>query len=260
MNGLKFIRTRCNYSQAALAEELGVSRQAINMWECAKKPLSESRKNELKEFFGLETDEWFGEIDNDTIEKIKKLPMYQKNDEVSDHYHFYPQMESKFGKYRIFFPNEASEEISLDEKCALKRNELKNLSYDIQQYSESIGSKNSHDRLALMHRTQRVFGGLYDAMKCIKTKRPGERMIYNEALFAMLDAINIAFGNISLEDFKNTEDKELEAFKKAIGETDDRILVYDFSALTEQVSEMILNRITEYSEIIYGNAVKNKDK
>lgn len=84
MNGLKFIRTRCNYSQAALAEELGVSRQTINMWECAKKPLSESRKNELKEFFGLETDEWFGEIDNDTIEKIKKLPMYQKNDEVMD--------------------------------------------------------------------------------------------------------------------------------------------------------------------------------
>ena len=33
MNGLKFIRTRCIYSQRALAEVMGVSRQAVNMWE-----------------------------------------------------------------------------------------------------------------------------------------------------------------------------------------------------------------------------------
>lgn len=37
MNGLKYIRTKCNYSQRALAEVMGVSRQAINMWENSKK-------------------------------------------------------------------------------------------------------------------------------------------------------------------------------------------------------------------------------
>ena len=31
MNGLKYIRTKCNYSQRALAEAMGVSRQAINV-------------------------------------------------------------------------------------------------------------------------------------------------------------------------------------------------------------------------------------
>lgn len=246
MNGLKFIRTRCNYSQAALAEELGVSRQAINMWECAKKPLSESRKNELKEFFGLETDEWFGEIDNDTIEKIKKLPMYKKNGEVSDHYHFSPQMESKIGKCRIFFSDGTSEEISLDERCTLKRSELKTLLSDIQQYSESLGSKNSHNRLGRMIRTQRAFSGLYDAMKIIDTKRAPEKVIYMETLFAIIDAINIAFGNISSEDFRNAASKS------------DKTENYNYFALTEQLSEIIYKHVTEYGDRVCEIAEKSR--
>ncbi len=44
MNGLKYIRTKCNYSQRALAEVMGVSRQAINMWENSKKLPSKERK------------------------------------------------------------------------------------------------------------------------------------------------------------------------------------------------------------------------
>ena len=47
MNGLRLIRTRCNYSQANLAEKLGVTRQAVNMWEHSKKPIPDSRKAEI---------------------------------------------------------------------------------------------------------------------------------------------------------------------------------------------------------------------
>ena len=47
MNGLKYIRTKCNYSQRALAEAMGVSRQAINMWENSKKLPSKERKEDL---------------------------------------------------------------------------------------------------------------------------------------------------------------------------------------------------------------------
>jgi len=46
MNGLKYIRTKCNYSQRALAEAMGVSRQAINMWENSKKLPSKERKED----------------------------------------------------------------------------------------------------------------------------------------------------------------------------------------------------------------------
>ena len=42
MNGLSFIRRRCNLSQGQLAEKLGVTRQAINLWENRREPLPEA--------------------------------------------------------------------------------------------------------------------------------------------------------------------------------------------------------------------------
>ena len=50
MNGLKYIRTKCNYSQRALAEVMGVSRQAINMWENSKKLPSKERKEDSMQY------------------------------------------------------------------------------------------------------------------------------------------------------------------------------------------------------------------
>ena len=40
MNGLTYIRTRCNISQSELADILQVSKQAISMWENGKKEIS----------------------------------------------------------------------------------------------------------------------------------------------------------------------------------------------------------------------------
>lgn len=37
MNGLKYIRTQCNFSLSELAERLDVSRQIISAWENGKK-------------------------------------------------------------------------------------------------------------------------------------------------------------------------------------------------------------------------------
>lgn len=53
MNGLSFIRRRCNLSQGQLAEKLGVTRQAINLWENRREPLPEARREQLSQFFGL---------------------------------------------------------------------------------------------------------------------------------------------------------------------------------------------------------------
>ena len=39
MNGLTYIRTRCNISQSELADILQVSKQAISMWENGKKEI-----------------------------------------------------------------------------------------------------------------------------------------------------------------------------------------------------------------------------
>ena len=61
MNGLKYIRTRCNLSLSELARFIGVTRQALSSWENGRKEIPEQRKEQLACFFGIDK-EYFGEI------------------------------------------------------------------------------------------------------------------------------------------------------------------------------------------------------
>ena len=61
MNGLKYIRTRCNLSLSELADMIGVSRQALSSWENGRKDIPEQRLEQLSEFFGVNR-EFLGEI------------------------------------------------------------------------------------------------------------------------------------------------------------------------------------------------------
>jgi len=244
MNGLKFIRIRCNYSQAALAKQLNVSRQAINMWESSKKSLSDSRKKELKEFFGLDNDNWFGEINDETIKVIRNLPLYRVCGETSEHFHFSPINEP----YKLHFSNdEENNLILLDDKCTLKRHELKKTIEEIQEYSENCGLKNSYDRISRLNTTNRVLSGMFDALKSIDSKKAGKRMIYIYTLFSIIEAINIAFGNISLDDMSKSSNLS-EGLKE----------LYDYSEFTKHLSESISNHLNTYSKKI-DSLLKKKD-
>ena len=66
MNGLKYIRTRCNLSLSELADMIGVSRQALSSWENGKKDIPEQRSDQLAEFFGIGK-EYFGEISESNV-------------------------------------------------------------------------------------------------------------------------------------------------------------------------------------------------
>ena len=74
MNGLFFIRRRCNLSQGQLAKKLGVTRQAINLWESRREPLPEVRKEQLSRFFGLES-ELFDEITQAQEDALSIVPV-----------------------------------------------------------------------------------------------------------------------------------------------------------------------------------------
>lgn len=54
MNGLKFIRTRCNISLSELADTLDVSRQQVSAWENGIKPISQKRLSQLSKYFGVD--------------------------------------------------------------------------------------------------------------------------------------------------------------------------------------------------------------
>ena len=48
MNGLRWLRIRCNLSTSELADQLGVTRQAVSSWESGKKAIPEKRKNQIQ--------------------------------------------------------------------------------------------------------------------------------------------------------------------------------------------------------------------
>ena len=69
MNGLKFIRTRCNLSVAELADHIDVSRQIISAWENGTRGISSKNKQKLEAFFGIDS-KYFGEISEEDHKDI----------------------------------------------------------------------------------------------------------------------------------------------------------------------------------------------
>ena len=69
MNGLKFIRTRCNISLSELASVLFVSRQQISAWENGVKPISQNRLSQLSKYFGVD-EKYFLNISEEDKEYI----------------------------------------------------------------------------------------------------------------------------------------------------------------------------------------------
>lgn len=80
MNGLRWLRIRCNLSTSELADQLGVTRQAVCSWESGKKAIPEKRKNQMAAFFGIDRT-YFDDIDEEKRNELiqKAMYFYQKD-------------------------------------------------------------------------------------------------------------------------------------------------------------------------------------
>jgi len=72
MNGLKFIRTRCNMSLNELADILDVSRQQVSAWENGVKTISQKRLRQLSEYFGVDEKFFLDISEDDTVVRTMK--------------------------------------------------------------------------------------------------------------------------------------------------------------------------------------------
>lgn len=212
MNGLKLIRTMCNYSQTALAEKLGVTRQAINMWENSRKPIPESRRTELCVLFGIPVSEWLDDVDEDTFNEIRSLPMYKRFDSDAEHFSF-SATDHKHGSIPLYMKQDNL--ISLDERCELKRLAFKKLLAEIQAFAED---------------TER------GAMDAVFKQDIHLKMIYLYAVFAALDGVNIALDIVSEEDYLNSADSGDE--------------IYDTRELAIEISKLIDSYLDRASSMI----------
>ena len=90
MNGLEYIRIRCNISQAELADMLQVTKQAISMWENGKKEIPSRRKEELARFFGID-EAYFGEISESQKQALLRRAMFRHDVNGREAYRFRPE-------------------------------------------------------------------------------------------------------------------------------------------------------------------------
>lgn len=97
MIGLKYIRKKANITQQKLAEEIGVSRSAISMWETDICQPDYDTMIRLADYFGVTTDELLGLNPN----RYDDIPPSSLNIETSD-IHMVPVFDSVsagFGAY-----------------------------------------------------------------------------------------------------------------------------------------------------------------
>ena len=206
MNGLKYIRTRCNYSQRALAEAIGVSRQAINMWEGATKTPTSDHKEELCNFFGIDDPELLGELTPERYEALQKRPVYKRLAEgESERFSFKRGNEQGFTYQVEHFSPAEEDTLSLDDKCTLKRAELKNILREFSECISNDGKKNSIDNFLCMNHALGVLVPALDLLKESMGKRPEYCMIYYRTLLATLDAVGISFGTVETQAILNQE-------------------------------------------------------
>lgn len=228
MNGLKYIRTRCNYSQRELADILGVSRQAVNMWENSKKIISEKRKNELGTLFGIDDLELFGEVSDDKMLHLSNRPTYKVGKDIScERFAFKPLESTERQMLAMILPECFPEELSLTEKCESKRSELKKLLDEINEFTVVNDTKNSYDNMSALNRILRVVSNSMDLLKETRRKYPEYVMIYYQTFVAVFDAMNIAFGLVEKEDVLNQQ-LEYEALE-----------LYDYRDFSVSLSDVI---------------------
>ena len=93
MNGLKYIRMRCNLSLADLSGYIGVSRQIVSAWENGTRGISKKNLSKLSEFFGLDPS-YFGEINEKGREDILHKAMFMRTKGKKPYYRYVPEQEN----------------------------------------------------------------------------------------------------------------------------------------------------------------------
>lgn len=199
MNGLSFIRRRCNLSQGQLAAKLGVTRQAINLWENRREPLPEARKEQLGRFFGLEP-ELFDEINQEQEDALLHRPCFlYRGDDGHDYFLF---RENPLKPVGCLLSERVGQPFTQDEQMVLDRRELEEMLDILREavFPKDRSRWTAWDSNVAMNRMRCILGGMTDALEAIQ-KRPKERKM--DCFYLMMQvelALALTFGGIGEDD------------------------------------------------------------
>lgn len=238
MNGLTYIRIRCNVSQSFLAQKLGVTRQAINLWENRTTPPPAKRLKQLTEFFGID-EKYFGEISEEQQHEIDAIPAY-RHEENGHTYYCYVEREGSVvfpGLSTLFavpkelmpaqpiavFPVGGGDLTSIDERYFLIRQEFRDVLNRIEELpalsrsSEPLGTS---DKLVSTRRILSIFQPLDESVRKLVLDdgiKPAHRMLYYYLFFDIMAAIGTLMGTVENADLPQKDPMDMDGKPDAYG-------------------------------------------
>ena len=246
MNGLKFIRTRCNISLSELADILDVSRQQVSAWENGAKPISQKRLGQLSKYFGVD-EKYFMEISDDDKEFIISKGLYRRQDSEKECYSFIKlgEIEENY-KYRPFsYPDF---EKSLDAQLIQAKKKKKDTFDSIERVMVYFGKPDKIiEEIMAINRGCKVYDTLTTYMNQMPNEAPGMSMIFYNMVRNVLFALLIPQGLMTKEELE----KELQ-YEKGMP-------LYDDTSWIFEQAEIFKRKYDEKREIVEETHIKIKE-
>ena len=201
MNGLKFIRTRCNISLSELAEIMDVSRQQVSAWENGVKSISEKRLQQLSKYFGVE-EKYFSEISEEDKAYIISKWLYRRQDSEKECYCFTKpgEMKENFNFRPFLYPDF---EESLDEKLMQAKKRKKETLEGIENVMGYFGKPDKIvDEVSAIHRGCKIYDILTTYLNQMPNEAPGMTMVYYYMARNVLLALLVSQGLMTEEELK----------------------------------------------------------
>lgn len=204
MNGLRYIRIRCNLSLNELAENIGVTRQALSSWENERKEIPDKRLEQLEEFFGINK-KYFGEIDDEDVEFIQNKAMFRWNENGKQTYRYKtrPEVTSLYSE-KIFFIGDRS--LSLDEEYSQS---LKQMQQTLDKVGEIIkwidGEGSIESKITCINRGCGIYEMINVLMEHSRQEKAGLKIPLLYEYTNVWKAMLIAYGLIGNENLDSLD-------------------------------------------------------
>lgn len=204
MNGLRYIRIRCNLSLNELAENIGVTRQALSSWENERKEIPEKRLEQLEEFFGIDK-KYFGEIDDEDVEFIQNKAMFRWNENGKQTYRYKPLPGvTNLYSERIYFMGECS--LSLDEEYSQSLKQMQQTLNKVEEIIKWIDGEGSiESKITCINRGCGIYEMINALMEHGRQEKAGLKIPLLYEYTNVWKAMLIAYGLIGTENLDSLD-------------------------------------------------------
>ncbi len=187
MNGLGYIRRKCNMTTSELAQLLDVSSPDIDEWEDGRKEIPASRYHELSEIFGIE-EVYFGEISPEQLIEIDNMPVYASRGTGKDAYRF----NQEEGGRKSLCPSSGTK--SLNELHAEVRQYKDKLLKEIEDRLSFENQTYLYDEISMIKKTAFFYEAVNELIDCYGNQKSYLKVGMRYEIKAVLDAMLLAFG------------------------------------------------------------------